>query len=164
MGLLDNVLGSAVPGGDLAKPLTIALMGLIASRAMSGGGLGGLLGGAAAPAPSPPSRPSAAPTSVPSGTSQGGGFVGGLGGLLERFQQAGQGKVADSWVAAGPNQPISPEQLHHTLGPQTVNDLSRQTGLPPQVLMQHLSQILPTVIDKLTPDGRVPDKAAMSRW
>jgi uncharacterized protein YidB (DUF937 family) len=160
MGLLDNVLGSAVPGGDLAKPLTIALMGLIASRAMSGGGLGGLLGGAAAPAPS---KASAAPTSVPSGAGQG-GFAGGLGSLLEGFQQAGQGKVADSWVAAGPNQPISPEQLHQTLGPQTVNDLSRQTGLPPQVLMQHLSQILPTVIDKLTPDGRVPNKAAMSRW
>jgi|GEM_PF-1657656 len=54
---------------------------------------------------------------------------GGLGELLDRFKQKGQGETADSWVKTGPNQPISPDQLEQTLGPETLTTLEQQTGL-----------------------------------
>jgi len=70
MGLLDDVLGSAVPGGNLAKPLMIAATALLAARAT--GGLGNLFGGGTAPSPTPPNAPPG------SGQTQG-GLLGGRG-------------------------------------------------------------------------------------
>lgn len=84
MGLLDDVLGSAVPGGGLSKPLMIAATALLAAKAT--GGLGNLLGGAGANAPNPPNQPQT--PQPPTGQPQG-GFLGGLGSLVERFQQSG---------------------------------------------------------------------------
>jgi uncharacterized protein YidB (DUF937 family) len=149
MGLLDNVLGSAVPGGDLAKPLGIALVALLAARAT--GSLGSSAGPPPGTTPGEPNQPQ-------------GGLLGGLNALLQRFQQSGHGDIINSWIGPGQNQPIAPDQLHQALGPETVNNLSRQTGLPQDDLVSELSRILPGVIDKLTPNGRVPDHAEMSRW
>lgn len=160
MGLLDNVLGSAVPEGSLAKPLMVALTALLAAKVTGSGGLGNLLGGGAA---SPQTPPTGVP-SQPQGTQPQGGLLGGLSGLLQSFQQSGHGDVINSWVGPGQNQQIAPEQLHQALGPEAVNNLSRLTGVPSNELLSELSRVLPGVVDKLTPQGRTPDHAEMSRW
>ena len=152
MGLLDDVLGSAVPGGGLAKPLMIAATALLAARGT--GALGNLLGGGGATAPNQPPGPN-----QPQG-----GLLGGLSSLVERFQQNGHGDVINSWIGSGQNQPIAPDQLHQALGPDAVNNLSRLTGVSGQDLVAELSRVLPGIVDKLTPQGRVPDHAEMSRW
>ena len=164
MGLLDDVLGSAVPGGGLAKPLMIAATALLAARAT--GGLSGLLGGSGATPPNqPPGMPNQPQIPQPRTGQPQGGFLGGLGSLVERFQQNGHGDVINSWVGSGQNQPITPDQLHQALGPDAVNNLSRMTGVSPQDLVSELSRVLPGIVDKLTPQGRMPDHAAeMSRW
>jgi len=169
MGLLDDVLGSAVPGGNLAKPLMVALTALLAAKATGSGGLGSLLGGGAA---SPQISPSGAAgqaegSSQPPGSGQppqGGGPLGGLSGLLQSFQQNGHGDVINSWIGSGQNQSIAPEQLHQALGPDAVNNLSRLTGVPSNDLLAELSRVLPGVVDRLTPQGRVPGQAEMHHW
>ena len=160
MGLLDDVLGSAVPGGNLAKPLMIGLAALLGARAV-GGGLGNLLGGTRTGAQTPPAAPPAQPA-TPSQSQ--GGLFGGLSGLLQSFQQGGHGEVMNSWIGPGQNQPIAPDQLHQALGPDAVNNLSRLTGLPADQLVSELSRVLPGVVDKLTPQGRMPTQAEMSHW
>jgi uncharacterized protein YidB (DUF937 family) len=160
MGLLDNVLGSAVPGGNLAKPLMIGLAALLGARAV-GSGLGGLLGGTEAAAQTPPAAPPTPP--VAPGQPQG-GLLGGLSGMLQSFQQGGHHDVINSWIGPGQNQPVAPDQLHQALGPVAVNNLSRLTGMPQNELLSELSRVLPSVVDKLTPHGRMPDQAEMSRW
>jgi uncharacterized protein YidB (DUF937 family) len=160
MGLLDDVLGSAVPGGNLAKPLMVGLAALLGARAV-GSGLGGLLGGTGAAAQTPPAAPPTSPA-VP-GQPQG-GLLGGLSGMLQSFQQGGHGDVINSWIGPGQNRPIAPDQLHQALGPDAVNNLSRLTGMPQNELLSELSRVLPSVVDKLTPHGRMPDQAEMSRW
>ena len=80
----------------------------------------------------------------------------GLGGLVERFRQGGLEEVIKSWIGTGPNKPISTSQLHQALGPETVDGLTRETGLPRDDLLAQLSRLLPEVIDKLTPNGKLP--------
>jgi len=163
MGLLDDVLGSAVPGGGLAKPLMIAATALLAAKAT--GGLGGLLGGSGATgANQPPGSPSQPPAPQPAAGQPQGGLLGGLAGLVEQFRQNGHGDVINSWIGSGQNQPIAPDQLHQALGPDAVNNLSRLTGVSGQDLVAELARVLPGIVDKLTPQGRVPDHAEMSRW
>jgi uncharacterized protein YidB (DUF937 family) len=157
MGVLDNVLGSAVPGGNLAKPLMIGLAALLAAHVTRSGGLGGT--GEAAP-----TQPAAPPTQPAAPSQPQESLVGGLSGMLQRFQQSGHGNVIDSWVGPGQNQPIEPNQLHQALGPEAVSNLARLTGLPQDQLLSELSRVLPGVVDKLTPQGRMPDQAEMSRW
>ena len=152
MGLLDDVLGSAVPGGNLAKPLIVGLAALLGARAV-GSGLGGLLGGTGA-APQTPSIPSPTPTAAP-GQPQG-GLLGGLSSLLQSFQQNGHGDTANSWVSQGPNKQISPGDLANALGSDQINHLISQSGLSREELLSGLSQQLPDVINHLTPDGRLP--------
>ena len=80
MANLDDMIRNAVPGGNIAKPLLIALLGLLGSGALFKSG------GAQSPA-APPPHPPAATTSHPPAGDGGGGLLGGLGGLLDRFQQ-----------------------------------------------------------------------------
>jgi uncharacterized protein YidB (DUF937 family) len=91
-----------------------------------------------------------------------GGPLAGLGGLVSRFEQNGQGAAVKSWVGDGPNQPISPNQVSSALGPDIVRALAEKTGLPEQDLGSHLSQILPAVVDKLTPKGRMPTQSELA--
>lgn len=86
----------------------------------------------------------------------GGGGLGGLAGLVQKFEQAGLGSVANSWVGTGANQPVSPDQLGGVLGGDMVSGLARQLGLNPQDALGQLSQMLPQVVDQLTPQGRIP--------
>jgi uncharacterized protein YidB (DUF937 family) len=92
----------------------------------------------------------------------GGGLAGGLGGLIAAFQQAGLGHIADSWVRSGPNQPVSPEQLQNVFGADRVNDMASHAGMQPGDFLSQLSQHLPNAVDRLTPNGRLPDEGTVS--
>jgi uncharacterized protein YidB (DUF937 family) len=172
--------GQRQPGSDSGgmSPLTMALLGLLAYKALKHLG-GGAQQGAA------PAGPTAAPASLP-GTSPGGGGLsdllkGGLGGLLaggaagsllsnglgdilRQFDQAGRGDVARSWVGTGPNNPISPDEIEGALGREKVDTLAQQAGLSRQDLLSGLSQQLPEMVDQLTPKGRLPTDEEASRW
>lgn len=145
MGLLDDLLGNAVPGGKVSKPLMLALLGLLTSGALFGRG-----DGEATPAKPGGARPPA---------DEGGSLLDGLGGLLNRFRQAGQGKAADSWVGTGSNEPVSPGQVGSALGPNILKTLAERSGMSEEELVRLLSQVLPGVVDKLTPKGRLPTAA-----
>jgi uncharacterized protein YidB (DUF937 family) len=97
-----------------------------------------------------------------SGASVGSVLSGGLGQLVERFKQNGQGQAADSWVKTGPNQQLGTEQLEQAIGPDVLNTLSQQTGLSREELLSRLTREIPAAVDKFTPDGRLPteDEAA----
>lgn len=97
------------------------------------------------------------------GASAGGILSGGLGELMERFKQSGQGDTADSWVKTGPNKPCTPAQLEQALGPEVLDNLSNQTGLSREELVSRLCRELPDAVDKYTPEGRLPTEADFSR-
>ena len=106
------------------------------------GGLGGLLGGGAA-----------------------GSIVsGGLNDLLKQFQQNGQGDVAESWIGRGTNKSISTNDLATALGADRINTLASFSGMSRDDLLDGLSQELPDVVDKLTPDGRLPTEQEAARF
>lgn len=81
---------------------------------------------------------------------------GGLGALVSRFQQGGLGDVVASWIGTGQNLPISPDQLHQALGSDTIAGIAQQLGLSHGDAAGQLAQMLPQVIDRLTPQGQLP--------
>jgi uncharacterized protein YidB (DUF937 family) len=89
---------------------------------------------------------------------QGGGQGGGLADLMARFTQNGMGDVMGSWIGTGQNAPISGDQLSQVLGPDTLSRIAAQLGLSQGETAGQLSQMLPQVVDQLTPQGRVPDE------
>ena len=144
----DDIIRSAVPGGNIGKPLMLALLGLLASGALfKGGG----------------SSPPAGQGSQPASDEGAGGLLGGLGGLLNRLQQGGLANAANSWVGSGQNQPVAPGQLGSALGPDIIKVLAGRTGLPEEELTKQLSQVLPGVVNNLTPAGRLPTLAELSQ-
>jgi uncharacterized protein YidB (DUF937 family) len=93
------------------------------------------------------------------GGQQGGGAAGGLGGLgdlIGKFTQNGMGDAVSSWVGHGQNAPVSPDQVTTALGSDTIGKLAQQLGLSHGETAGHLSQMLPDVIDRLTPHGQAP--------
>jgi uncharacterized protein YidB (DUF937 family) len=93
------------------------------------------------------------------GTGQGGqgGAGGGLGALLQQFQAAGLGEQVNSWVGTGQNLPVSPEQLQGALGGEQMSMMAERMGLSTGDLGAQLSQMLPQVVDQLTPGGQLPE-------
>jgi len=87
-----------------------------------------------------------------SGGSQGSG----LAGLVQGFQQNGLGDLISSWIGTGENLPVSAEQVQAGLGGQ-LQQFAKTTGLSPEAAGSQLAQILPLIIDKLTPNGRLPE-------
>jgi uncharacterized protein YidB (DUF937 family) len=85
------------------------------------------------------------------------GGLGGLAGLAEQFQRGGLGDVMNSWIGTGDNQPISPDQLGGVLGGDLLGELTQRTGLGQGDLLGQLSQLLPQMVDRATPEGRIPD-------
>ena len=183
MGLIDVLNGmqngphgprgpSTGSGGGMS-PITMAILGLLAYKALKG------LTSQPTAAPSAPGAP--APTQTGSaGGGLGGLLKGGLGGLLagnaggsalsgglndllKQLQQAGQGEVAKSWVANGPNQPISSDDLAKALGADQINTLVAHSGLSRNDLLSALSEHLPEAVNQLTPDGRLPTDQEVSR-
>ena len=134
---------SGIGGHGQSGGLLDSLLG--GGAAAAGGGLlGGLLGG--------------------SGSSRAGEVTGGLGDLLEQFTGSGQADVAKSWVGTGPNREIESPQLEQALGEDTIAALTQQTGLSREDLLARLKTVLPTAVDKLTPDGHLPSEAEAARW
>ena len=170
-----NATPSSRSGG--MSPITMAILGLLAYKAVKG-----LAGSqpSAAPANSrvPPGGKTidvnAPDSSVPGGgggigdllrSGLGGLLAGGAGGsvlsgglndLLKQFQQNGHGDAVDSWVGTGPNKTIAPKDLGQALGSDQINALLAQTGMSREELLDSLSHYLPQVVDRLTPQGRLP--------
>jgi uncharacterized protein YidB (DUF937 family) len=168
MGLLDGLLGAAMGGGQAQNPqgaLLNAVLGMLSNGGaqQGGGGLGGMLGG------------------MLGGGGQGGGGLGGmlggmlgggqqsagaadpLSGLLGMLQNSGLGDQAASWVSKGENMPVSAEQIMAALGGggggagSILGQLAQQAGMSHEEAAGGLSQMLPDIIDKLTPHGAVPE-------
>jgi uncharacterized protein YidB (DUF937 family) len=138
-GILGNVLGVALGGNreqtQVQDPLSSILGGLTGnSSAATGGGGGNLLLQLAL-----------------SMLQQNGG----LDGVLGKFRQAGMGAQADSWVSTGQNMDISSDQLQQVFGPGALNDIASQLGMSQNQAGSALSQMLPEVINQLTPQGQV---------
>lgn len=83
--------------------------------------------------------------------------TGGLGGLVQSFQQGGLGEVVNSWVSTGQNLPISAEQLQSVLGGGALQNIAAQLGVSPEQASGSLADLLPQMVDKLTPNGQVPE-------
>jgi uncharacterized protein YidB (DUF937 family) len=85
---------------------------------------------------------------------------GGLAGLVQQFHDKGLGGLVSSWVSTGQNLPISADQLQHVLGSEQVKELAARAGISSETASSHLTQLLPMLIDKLTPNGQLPDASA----
>ena len=86
---------------------------------------------------------------------------GGLSGLLQQFHDKGLGSLVSSWVSTGQNLPISADQIQHVLGSDQVKELAARAGIGPDAAGSHLAQLLPMIIDKLTPNGQVPETSSL---
>src|SRR5664279_1246554 len=82
---------------------------------------------------------------------------GGLQGLVQSFQEKGLGGLVSSWISTGPNPAVSADQVHQALGSEQVKELAAKAGISPDVASAAIAQILPGLVDKLTPNGTVPD-------
>lgn len=140
MGLLDSVLGAVLNNGQQQAQPQGGLGGL-------GGGLGGIVGMLA-------SNPQL--IQVVTGMLSNNGDHGGLGGLVGKFEQAGLGNVVSSWVGSGQNQPISADQLTKVLGSDALSGIAAKLGVDPSEAAGQLAQVLPGLVDHLTPAGQAP--------
>ena len=168
MGLLDDLLGNVLGGGlgqqggrrppqssaagggggaSVMMALLPVVLSMLASRGSGaragGGGLGDILG------------------QVLGGGASGAG--GGLGGLLEQMQRAGFGDQARSWVSTGQNMPISPDAVGQIFSEGSLEEIARRANLTPQQTSEGLSQLLPEVVDRVTPGGQEQDFDQLAR-
>jgi uncharacterized protein YidB (DUF937 family) len=90
--------------------------------------------------------------------------MGGVDGLVKKFQQSGLGDLAASWVGTGENKGILPDQLASILGKDQIAAVAQQAGIPESQGASVLSQILPSIVDKLTPDGTAPESGNLATW
>ena len=81
--------------------------------------------------------------------------VGGLAGIVQSFQKNGLGDIVNSWVSTGKNLPITPEQAKQGLGSDFLSQLAGKAGVSPDAASTQLSRLLPSVIDKVTPNGKI---------
>ena len=183
MGLLDVLNGmqngprgqrtpapASTSGG--MSPITMAIMGLLAHKAMKHLG-----GGQPSPAPTGPGSASASGSHGGSlsdllsgglGGLLGGGTAGttvssGLNDLLKQFQEKGHGDVANSWVSNEPNKQILPDTLSKVLSEDQIKTLTQLTGMSHDDLIKSLSEHLPNAVNQLTPEGRLPTQQEASR-
>ena len=173
VGLLDDLLGGVLGGapglpnggalppqrqasagggmGGVMMALLPVVLSMLASRGgggrQGGGGLGDILGQVLGG----------------SGGQPGAGSSGGLGGLIEQMQRAGYGDQARSWVGTGQNMPISPDDLGQVFGPGGIEEIARRAGVTPQEASEGLSELLPEVVDHVTPGGEAPDLDQLTR-
>jgi uncharacterized protein YidB (DUF937 family) len=82
---------------------------------------------------------------------------GGLQGVVSEFEQKGLGPTVRSWVSSGPNQPISADDVQRALGPDLIQQLSQKSGVPANELARKLAEILPNAVDRMTPNGTIPN-------
>ena len=135
--------------------LALALLGVLAYQNRDK--IGTWLGNAAQPS-GDPNNPSAS-GGILDTISKTFGTDGGLREVLDRFRNAGSGDKVDSWVKDGPSEAIEPHQVEAAVDEATLNALSQQTGLSREELLRRLALGLPQAVDRMTPDGRLPDDA-----
>ena len=82
---------------------------------------------------------------------------GGLVGLAAAFQQKGLGEIVSSWIGTGQNLPVSADQIQQVLGEGQVRNFAKEAGISTQAAGSKLAELLPGVVDKLTPGGQVPE-------
>lgn len=91
------------------------------------------------------------------------GGQGGLQNLIKQFDAKGLGDVIGSWVGTGQNKSISPDQVQNVFGSDALSGIASKLGLNVNDLTGQLSNLLPGVVDKLTPEGKVPEGDIMSQ-
>ncbi len=144
MGLLDSVVGAALGGGQQQGGGLGGLLGSLLGGQQQAGAAGGLGGNLGALLP------------IITGMLANGSQQGGLGGMMEKFNQAGMGDQMSSWVGKGENLPISADQLSSVLGSGAIGDIASKLGVGQGEAGGMLAQVLPGLIDKLTPNGQAP--------
>lgn len=82
---------------------------------------------------------------------------GGLDGLLQKFKAGGLGEAVASWVGTGENLPVTGQQIQNVLGNEQVAAIARQLGVDPQQASTQIAQVLPGLVNKLTPGGQMPE-------
>ncbi len=82
---------------------------------------------------------------------------GGLNGLVQSFHQNGLGSLVNSWVGTGQNLPATSDQVQQVLGSDRIQALAQQIGVDPNTASSMVSQFLPMIVDKLTPNGTMPE-------
>jgi uncharacterized protein YidB (DUF937 family) len=87
--------------------------------------------------------------------------VGGIAGLQKMFQQGGLGEVFSSWVSSGQNLPVSADALENVLHSGALQQAAQSAGIEPNQLTGMMSTLLPHLVDKLTPNGQIPDASAL---
>lgn len=148
MGLLDQILGGVTGGMQGQAPAgrssgsgaLIALLPIVLSMLSNRGGAG---------------MGSAAPSGMGMGAGGLGG-MGGLGGLLEQLTRSGYGQQASSWVGTGANEPLPPQAWTQIFEPRQLSAIASEAGVSEEEAQQGLSQLMPEVVDRLTPQGQVP--------
>ena len=191
MGLLDVLQGmqndpsgqrepATTTSGGMSK-IAMALLALLGYKAFKSST-------PTQPTPAPGGDPGVTPTEATNANASSGGIMGGLGNLLKgplggilagaaagsavngglsdllnQFRKAGHDDAAGSWVGNGPNRPISPGDLSKVLDTDQINTLMSQSGLSRDELLAGLSDHLPRLVDRLTPNGRMPTDEEMSR-
>lgn len=90
------------------------------------------------------------------GGDKGGSATGGLARLVEKFKGAGLGGLVNSWIGAGPNQPVSAAQVQQVVGGDKLAEVAKKLGVPVDQVAGKLAKYLPGIIDKLTPGGKLP--------
>nr|WP_293377078.1 YidB family protein [Phenylobacterium sp. SCN 70-31] len=138
--------GRSVPSGTAPNIRNSSMSGILGN--ILGGVLGGGKGASAGPADILGDLLGGA-----GGGQDGGGLAGGLGGLIKSFDDNGLGDIARSWIAKGDNLPISAEQIEAVLGSGPLANIAGKLGIDPAHAAATVSQILPQIIDQLTPDG-----------
>ncbi len=135
-------LGGMAGGGGLGGILGGLLGGLGGGAGRTTGGLGGLQG--------------AALMALLAYLMQGRGGTAGLSSLTDRLRGAGLGDQVDSWVGRGANRDVRPEELARAIPPEALDEVERATGLGRDDVLSQLSRGLPGMVDRLTPQGRMP--------
>lgn len=81
---------------------------------------------------------------------------GGIQGVVSQLKSNGLGPTVNSWIAEGPNAPVSPGEIHKAFGDETMSELAAKAGMSQQELAAKLATVLPHTVDALTPNGVVP--------
>jgi uncharacterized protein YidB (DUF937 family) len=152
MGILDDALKQFTQGGGNAQqqPLIVVLQELLVGKPQQ-------------PGARQASQQQEAEVPQSSSAPQGGAGAGGLGGLLAQLQAAGLDDAVRSWIGTGQNKPVQPEDLGDALGKRAVTQMADKAGCSQQDLLSQLAAALPSIIDKLTQDGRVPTQAEINQ-
>ena len=83
--------------------------------------------------------------------------TGGLQGLIQTFKEKGLGDAVSSWISTGENQPVTGDQIQHALGGNLIQQIAEQLGSSKSEVSGGLSNLFPEIIDKLTPNGSLPE-------